>query len=688
MRLVRGVVVAFAIALLPAATASATVVTHGYLPLKDGTQLGYTLTLPRAAGHFPVVMQYDPYAAGAASDPTWNDDGYAMLGVNMRGTGCSTGTFNMVRGDIWGKDGAEAVDWAAKQPWSDGNIAMLGFSFTGTSQIATAAYAGPALKAIMPGNVFPDLYRDISYPGGVYNALDPAWIVAGRQFVVGTNAFTQGAGDPNCDANEVQSLAPNDAQTFDTTAHLYRDEYWSHDPQSLARRVHIPVLGCVNWQDMTVYSRAFNEFRDDFNPATTWVVGGDGQHTDCPIARARRVRFLDHYLKGADNGWQDTPRLLLVHEYDKSPGRDKVPDNAGWQTSFAKWADVSDAIKPLSLWFRAGGRLDLAPPTKADAPSDSYTYRGAQGVNKPEVYSSLPVTPGSEVTYTTGALTHDVEFLGSGSANLWMASTGTDTDVQLAISEVRPDGQEEFVANGWLELSHRKLDPAGTTVLRPQHTFLQADAQSLTPGTPVFARAEIQPFNHVFRAGSAIRVSIDAPASSLVAYPEPATNTVEHTPGMESGVVLGQLPGARAPLPLPACDALLYQPCRANSEPVTGTTDIPESSPLPEQAVPVPKSVAWVLGRPRMRAGGGTKRGLVITASAAGGNLGRARLVLMTAGGTPIAATTTGVSVGTRSRTLLLPLKHALRAGRYTLRVTGRTIDGRAVVATVRFRVR
>ncbi|MEA2272060.1 MAG: uncharacterized protein QOI98_768, partial [Solirubrobacteraceae bacterium] len=366
---------------------------------------------------------------------------------------------------------------------------------------------------------------------------------------------------------------------------------------------------------------------------------------------------------------------------------DKVPDNAGWQTSFAKWADVSDAIKPLALWFRAGGRLDLAPPTKADAPSDSYTYRGAQGVNKPEVYSSLPIVPGSQLTYTTGALTHDVEFLGSGSANLWMASTATDTDVQLAVSEIRPDGQEEFVANGWLELSRRKLDPEGTSVLRPQHTFLQADAQSLTPGTPVFARAEIQPFDHVFRAGSAIRVSIDAPAASLVAYPEPATNTLEHTPGMESGVVLGQLPGARAAVPLPACDALLYQPCRPNSEPVTGTTDIPEPSPLPAQAASVPKSVTWRLGRPQMRRAG-TKLALLVTARAAGGSVRRARLVLSTSRGTRIAATTSRLGAGTGSRTLSLPLKRALRAGHYTLRATGMTIDGRPVVATVRFRVR
>jgi putative CocE/NonD family hydrolase len=558
MRALLAVLVAL---LLPAAGASASVVTRGYLPLPDGTQLGYTLTLPKAQGRFPVVMQYDPYAAGATSDPTWNDAGYAMLGVNMRGTGCSTGVFNMVRADIWGKDGAAAVDWAARQPWSDGNIGMLGFSFTGTSQIATAAYAGPALKAIMPGNVFPDLYRDISYPGGVYNALDPAWIVAGRQFVVGPAAMQEGATEPACDANEAQALAPNDAQTADTTLHPYRDEYWSHDPESLARRVHVPILGCVNWQDMTVYSRAFNEFRDDYDPRTTWVVGGDGEHADCPIARARRVRFLDHYLKHRDNGWPKTPHLLLVHEVKGRPGRDNVPDDAGgWQSSFATWSDVTRAIRPLTLHLRAGGRLDAAAPTTAE-PADSYTYDGAPGSNKAEPFGN-PSAPGTQVTYTTPRLVHDVEFLGSGSANLWVSSTATDTDLQLMVSEIRPDGQEQFVANGWVKLSHRKLDAAHSSALRPQQTDLEADAQPLTPGVPVLVRAEIQPFDHVFRAGSALRFSIDVPSTSLAGQPGVATNTLHHTPAMPSAIVLGELPGARARTPLPACADLLNQPCR------------------------------------------------------------------------------------------------------------------------------
>jgi putative CocE/NonD family hydrolase len=569
------------IAFLPAASARATVVEHGYLPLKDGTELNYTLTLPKAQGRFPIVLQYDPYAAGVTSDPTWNDSGYAMLGVNFRGTGCSQGTFQTTRADTWGPDGAEVVKWAARQPWSDGNIAMLGFSFTGTSQIATAAYAGSALKAIMPGNVFPDLYRDIIYPGGIYNSWIAAWVLAGRQFVVGAAAVEQGVTDPSCDADMAHQAAPNESQGLDTALHPFRDDYWAHDPATLTGRVHIPVLGCVNWQDTTVYSRSFNEVRDSFDPRTTWMVGGDGAHTDCPISRARRVRFLDHYLRHKDNGWQRTPHLHLVHEVSVAPGRDKVPEDAGgWQSSFATWSDVAAAIKPVALYPRAGGRLDLAPPAHAE-PADSYAY-GAPTANTPGDFAgdsswNRPTVAGGEVTYTTPALAHDAEFLGSGSGNLWVSSTATDADVQITLSEIRPDGQEEFVQNGWLRLSHRKLDARGSSALRPLHSDRQSDAEPLVANVPVLARVELEPVDHVFRARSSIRLSIDTPGGWFTSLSGPATIVVQHTPGMASALVLGDLPGARAHAPLPSCSALLNQPCRTTAGTVPdGSLAIPE----------------------------------------------------------------------------------------------------------------
>jgi hypothetical protein len=72
----------------------------------------------------------------------------------------------------------------------------------------------------------------------------------------------------------------------------------------------------------------------------------------------------------------------------------------------------------------------------------------------------------------------------------------------------------------------------------------------------------------VFRAGSAIRLSIDAPGGWFQILPLAAVNSVHHQPGMDSTLVLGWLPGATAHAPLPACDSLLNQPCRADAEPV------------------------------------------------------------------------------------------------------------------------
>jgi predicted acyl esterase len=556
-----------------ASVAQASVVEHGYLPLSDNTLLNYTLTLPSAQGRFPVLLQYDPYYAGATSDPTWNASGYAMLGVNFRGTGCSQGTFQPLRADIWGADGAQVVAWAARQGWSDGNIGMIGGSFTGTSQLATAAFAGPALKAITPDHVFPDFYRDLVYPGGIHNGWIPGWILV-RNYFLGYPAALQTTSDPGCANGLGQQVVPNETQSLDTQRHPYIDEYWSKQPASLLSRVHIPVLGCVTWQDTTVYSHAFNAFRE-LNPATTWLVGGDGLHGDCPTSRARRARFFDRYLKQQHNSWEATPHMLLVHEVaGKSPVYEKLDDHAGaWQSAFAHWSSMDAAIHPLALHLQQGGRLELTPPGRPQ-PADSYSYPMPTS-NTPADFAgqsswNRPTGPGGAVVYTTPVLAQDAEFLGSGSADLWIASSASDTDVQITLSEVRPDGQELYVENGWLRLSDRRLDPGRSTALRPYHTYLQADARPLVPGQPVLARVEMEPFDHVFRAGSAIRLTIDAPGGYFQIVPDPATNTVYHQPGMDSQLVFGFLPGATAHAPLPRCDSLLNQPCRPNAKPVPG----------------------------------------------------------------------------------------------------------------------
>jgi predicted acyl esterase len=159
---------------------------------------------------------------------------------------------------------------------------------------------------------------------------------------------------------------------------------------------------------------------------------------------------------------------------------------------------------------------------------------------------------------------------GPGSLDLWLSTTSVDADLQATVTEVRPDGQETYVARGWLRASSRKLDPDASTPTFPEQTMLESDAELLTPGSPVQARVQVFPVDHVFRKGSAIRVIVDSPSQTggwgFATRPTAGQNSILHDPGHPSRIVLGVLPGAHAQAPLPACNTLLNQPCRADAQ--------------------------------------------------------------------------------------------------------------------------
>ena len=157
--------------------------------------------------------------------------------------------------------------------------------------------------------------------------------------------------------------------------------------------------------------------------------------------------------------------------------------------------------------------------------------------------------------------------VGSGSADLWLRSSEQDTDLQVTLTEVRPDGKETYVQSGWLRASKRALDEERSTELQPLLTQLKTDAEDLPEGEFVPVRVEIYPFAHAFRAGSKIRVIISAPGGdkpvwSFVTLDGTQDNEVARDADQPSAVVLPVIPGIDVPTPLPACPALRGQPCR------------------------------------------------------------------------------------------------------------------------------
>jgi putative CocE/NonD family hydrolase len=160
-----------------AASAQAEPVKHvGYITMADGVKLRYAAVLPSAQGRFPVAMKYDGYCEG--TDPiTCNEGtdaaallehGYAVVGVSLRGSGCSGGQFDFREPQL-DIDGAAAVEWVAKQSWSSGKVGLFGDSFPGLTQPGIAALRPKGLAAIAPWQIVDDPYRDVAYPGGIAN---------------------------------------------------------------------------------------------------------------------------------------------------------------------------------------------------------------------------------------------------------------------------------------------------------------------------------------------------------------------------------------------------------------------------------------------------------------------------------------------------------------------------------------
>jgi len=571
---------------------SAAVNRTGYLTISGGVKLAYDLTLPRASGRFPVALEYDDYSVGAdnGAEVTGSDAGrllaagFAVLGVNMPGSGCSGGANDIANVNEWGRAGAQVVDWAAAQPWSTGHVGMFGSSMTGITQLGVASFRPKGLDAITPFHVATDIYRDVAYPGGVYNAKFLNFYAADLVKIDAQTARGAiGRGNKQCITDFRAHVPANRRYAINrnAAANPFEDGYWQTPPGEYLNRIEVPILGCQSWQDGLVSSRATERYYDTFNPRTTWFIGMNGGHGICEFSQplTMMVSFLRHYVAGADNGWPKTPRITILHEVS---GGTTSPPAPAWTSTYNSWSGL---MKPVTLYFHGNRSLATTPATAATAGQSSFSGPAPSQSGR---WTRWPA-PGTSVSYTTPPLAHTVDFFGPGSVNLWLSATAADTNIEVILSEVRPNGTEQYVQAGWLDAAQRKLAPAGTgarqsSPLRPYQTHTLAGRQPLTPGRPVYARVELFPFEHVFRKGSSIRITIDSAtgqveSTGLWGLTGPAsafTDTIYASPPRQSQVVLGLIPGATAKAPLPSCANIAGEPCRPSTVPVPrGSLTVP-----------------------------------------------------------------------------------------------------------------
>jgi hypothetical protein len=233
-----------------------------------------------------------------------------------------------------------------------------------------------------------------------------------------------------------------------------------------------------------------------------------------------------------------------------------------------------------TTWYlERGGRLAAEAGDRRAAESFRYDLGLAHTTTLSDGASPWQALPpwdwkqppaGTALAYETEPLTRTLAMAGPGSVDLSLGATAPDVDLQVVLSEVRPDGKEVYVQGGWLRASQRALDEDLTTELRPWHTHLEDDVEMLPEGERVDLRVALFPFAHVFRAGSRIRIVVSAPGGIRPLWTFDALEADDGTTasvgvgGGASRLVLPVLPdlAADAPPALPACPSLRGQPCR------------------------------------------------------------------------------------------------------------------------------
>jgi uncharacterized protein len=609
---------------------------YNYIQARDGTLLAAMVRPPLgrslADGPFPTLVEYSGYAVADPDNPQPSSLiasalGFATVGVNMRGSGCSGGVIDLF--DLpTTADGYDIVETVAAQPWVKGDkVGMIGISFPGISQLYVAGARPPHLAAVAPFSVIADIYRSPGFPGGIFNnGFAQSWL-RGRADDAqpapdGGQSWARARarnGDTVCIDNQRLRLQTQDPIEV-TEAHPFYVASLMDDrsPINWVSKIQVPMLLAGAWQDEQTGGDFASMLKKVPNRPDVKIAVVNGVHTSSldPQNLYNWIAFLDLYVAGQIpdpgrvavfasiiysqildagaptpplpvdrwDGITDFQQALDLFESDPHV-RVLMENGAGtavpglpaptFELGFRQWPPRE--ARPTKWYFGPDGTLS---PKKSKGADDIDVYRPdpdsrpqqtLPGSSQNDSWALLPAydwrpyVPGTAVAYATPPLDHDVTIVGPGSVDLSLRSSADDTDLQVTLTEIRPDGKETYVQSGWLRASLRHLDRKTSTKTDPRPTYLERQARPLPAGKFTKVRVGLFASSHVFRAGSRIRISIEAPGGDRTqwAFNTPSTHgLVVNEIGRPSRLVLPVVDDVDAPPTLPPCPSLRGQPCR------------------------------------------------------------------------------------------------------------------------------
>ena len=443
--------------------------------------------IPQAGGK-PVFSKLTSWES---PDPNfWIPAGYAIVNMNLPGYANSEGPPSAFS-EHQGKCYYEAIEWAAKQPWSSGKVGLNGVSFLAISQYHVAAcqaYGGPppSLCCISPWEGLTDPYHDIFAFGGLPDIGFPTfwWATEVKPSINGTEE----------DFVKSDGSIPTDY----LKNHPFYDDYWKAKSAKLDE-ITVPMLACASFSDHGLHTmgsfRAFEKAKSKHKWVYTHRTGKWVSYYS-PEVQKMTKDFMDCFLKDdTSSGFLDTPPVRLevrssldeIHEvrYEKE-----------WPIARTQYTRLYMSGQPQSLVLEIPEQpMEVVHPAKNGKALFNFKFNEDTELSG---YMKLRVWVEARPEKTGEQSPDDMA--------MFVAINKLDRDGNAVHFNGSVGNNRDMVTRGDCRVSRRELDPVESTEWHP--ILKGTSEQKLTPGEIVPVDIELYPSSTFFSAGETLQLII------------------------------------------------------------------------------------------------------------------------------------------------------------------------------------
>ncbi|MGB8858193.1 MAG: CocE/NonD family hydrolase [Ilumatobacteraceae bacterium] len=460
------------------------------ITVEGGATLAGTLYLPEVEGPFATLLEALPYrkddvtSSYADSYHRFAAEGeFAVLRIDVRGTGNSTGVAEDEYPDVERRDLRAVIEWAAAQPWSNGKVGMFGTSYSGFNSLHMAMEGVPQLAAVAAMYATDDRYTDdVHYMGGVLRAIDlidyPLYMIAMNALPPTPEVFGEG-----WEAEWQRRIDHHEPWLLEWLRHPKPDATWRRGSVRTGprgegyRRMSCPVLLIAGWAD----GYRNNTFRTIENMPGWRLIAGPWAHKDPSVARPgpnidcdlELMRFFDQHLRGGPRAVARRGQIFV---------RRPTPPEPDLALHHGHWVEA-DVWPPAELKenprrTRLEGDNSIAGRAM-DEMVDETDVRGDVGVTAwNSCAGGLPwgqpidQRPDNARSITYDWMHTDEQMMfGNSEVTLQVRSSAPVGHVSVKLCDVAPDGTSTLITRGMLDLAQRGVwptDPFGEVGAEPQ----------------------------------------------------------------------------------------------------------------------------------------------------------------------------------------------------------------------------